>query len=316
MSYDEIQSSWQGGSEVWLVEVTLGESGRKIRVTNHDVKVTHDGETYTPIPIEIGNMSSEEKTSDSKVDITVPAFGNEIAELFYPNLSYDLVDIKILHASLSDQEQTSIEGTILAFVGRATGAKKAGDEVVVECRPRSAETDKYGLNLLFSRECGLQLYGRRCEAARDWSMTTARVSLLSDGSFRIVVDRRVDTLYSAVPDRAFRPLGISDFYAAELWTFDSPKKFRIVPGGFFFDTEMYRLDNSMTQFDEEELRDIVLAHRDRSDQAIDAYVTLNCSRSIVDCHLIHRNATRFWGFPNVPTENPTNGSLENFKGNR
>lgn len=312
LGYDSVQALHESGSDVWLVQITTVEDGQHIRMTSGTSPSVFDGRTFLPETLHISHMTSEDADQDYKVEITVPAEGNPAGALFWPRQTEQQVRVQIWHASYEDPESDELAGRIVAFVGRVTAAKRRDDEIVLECAPRSAESDRYGLNLLFSNECGLQLFGRRCQASRSFATAGCHVTVTGD-TFQVAVSMEPGTLFAPGPARELRPLTVADFNAAELVA--GGARFRISPSAMWTGDGAYILANVQTGFDDLTLRRLIEEHRDHLGNMVGT-LTLNCGRTLDFCHLIHQNAHRFWGFPFVPTENPVGRSFENFKGRR
>lgn len=162
MTYSAYESSIEQGGPVQLYRFVYGaEAGEYLAYTSHTAAVTvdHGGSigivTYSPIPVERGNIVSNGTLDKSAIKINLDV-GTDLAELFrvYPPSS--VVTLTIYEGHIDDPDVEFV----VVWAGRVIAASREGSELQISGEPVSTQLRRTGLRRHYQYGCPLVLYGQ------------------------------------------------------------------------------------------------------------------------------------------------------------
>lgn len=178
MTYDAQESSATGGAPI---ELYLFERGVAAwRYTSAEEPQTHLSQTYTPAPIERGEIGdiADLNRRDLKIDIPHDL---AVAQQFIAYPPGEVVTLKIfrLHRTDTDNEVRVI------WVGRVLSAQWGEQGNTLICEPISTSMKRNGLRRRYGRQCDHVLYGPRCGVAPASYRVQGTVATITGNQFSI-----------------------------------------------------------------------------------------------------------------------------------
>lgn len=149
----------------------FAQSGQVWTYTSGDTPVEHNGETYTPAPIERSQIEQSNEINRSNLSITLPRT-NALAAEFLTDTS-DFITSVTLYRQIDGS-------TVVLWKGRVASAKASISEVTIECESIFTSLRRPGLRARYQRACRHTLYGRGCNVDKTLFALTGIVDAVTD----------------------------------------------------------------------------------------------------------------------------------------
>lgn len=181
MTFPTYESSIEDGGPVQLYRFVYGtEAGEILAYTNSTDEqiVDHGGSvgivTYSPIPVERGNIVSNGTLDKSAIKISLDV-GTDLAELFrvYPPSS--VVTLTIYEGHIDDPDSEFI----VIWAGRIISASREGNSLNLSGEPVSTQLRRAGLRRHYQYGCPHALYSTPCGANKAAATVVATVSAIA-----------------------------------------------------------------------------------------------------------------------------------------
>lgn len=181
MTFSTYEGSIEQGGPIQLYRFVYGtEAGEYLAYTNStdEQTVDHGGSvgivTYSPIPIERGNIVSNGTLDKSAIKINLDV-GTDLAELFrvYPPSSVVTLTIYEGHVDDPDGE------FVVIWAGRIISASREGSELQLSGEPVSTQLRRAGLRRHYQYGCPHALYSAACGADKPSATVSATVSAIN-----------------------------------------------------------------------------------------------------------------------------------------
>lgn len=162
MSYNDLETSVQGGRPVLLLHLVQGTS--EWRYTTANRVVTALGFNWTPTAVQLGAITQSGEMAKDTLSLKFPR-GHEFASTFLSYTPDLLTSVTLYRGHLDDPD-----GQFVTYwKGRVSSFKASGESLNVECEPIFTSLRRPGLRARYQRTCRHALYGRGCRLnAEDW----------------------------------------------------------------------------------------------------------------------------------------------------
>lgn len=181
MTFAAYETSIDDGSPVQLFRFVYGgETAEVLAYTSHtdEITVDHGGSvgivTYSPVPIDRGNIVSNGSLDKSAVRIDMD-IGTDLAELFRVYPPSNVVSLVIYQGHIDDPD----EEWVVVWSGRVVAARREGSSLRVSGEPVSTQMRRPGLRRHYQYGCPHALYQGQCGASKAAATSSTTVAGIS-----------------------------------------------------------------------------------------------------------------------------------------
>jgi len=172
MTFGTYEGSRQSGNPVQLFKFIYGPGGSDYYAyTDHTEELTVDSVTYTPVPIERGNLDANGTLDRSAIKINTD-IGTALAEIFRVYPPAYVVSLIIRQGHIGDPDSEFL----VIWAGRIVAAHREGGELALSGEPVSTSLRRPGLRRHYQYGCPHQLYGPQCQADKPSKTVSATVA--------------------------------------------------------------------------------------------------------------------------------------------
>lgn len=279
MTFDAREESVELGTPAALVRFKYGTAANAVfRYTDHDSEIVFDAgagdgpETYVPLPIMAGDITTAGHLDDAILYIEVP-YDSGIAQLYHDYPPNHPVTLTIRQGHIGDGEWP------VKWIGRVVSCVAEDYTARIACEPASTGMSRLGLRRHYQYGCPHVLYStgdNECKANKAAATSSVTVESVSGAEVRFAA-------------------GWSGVHATTKYI-----------GGYlqWTDANGNRQIRSILRITADDLG--VLVAGDTSTIVIGAAVdiVLGCNHQESDCINLHNNIVNYGGQPWLPTENP------------
>lgn len=278
MSFDDLEQSKFEGAPITLVRFTSDAVAESFRYTDVVFDVAYNGESYSPLPMSVGSVSSSGTLDKATIDVDVPG-DSPVPMLFRYYPLGGIVGLTIFYGHDGSDDYKAV------WVGRVTQCSwdDAGATATLSCEPVSTSMARPGLRRNYQRLCPHALYdATSCKADKASHTRTAVVGSISGNTIKLV-----DVV-----------TGASQFRGGTIkWTRNMAGQIPLIDMRMVKDV---RDDITGTEF-------VALGAVLGLAPGDTVEITHGCDHSLDACKAVFQNAPNYGGQPWIPTDNPSSG---------